>query len=75
MEETRKAHRAGLDLDHAVAMVHERTKAPLQGTAERRRRGRGGGKEMKLTSTEANVSGIMHWLDKTSQPTSGQSCQ
>ena len=30
---------------------------------------------MKLTGTGANVSGIMHWLDKTSQPTSGQSCQ
>ena len=72
MEETRKAHRAGLDLDHAVAMVHERTKdryAGLRDASDEDARG----KLMKLTSTEANVSGIMHWLDKTSQPTPSQS--
>ena len=24
---------------------------------------------MRLTGTEANVSGILHWLGKTAQPT------
>jgi glyoxylase-like metal-dependent hydrolase (beta-lactamase superfamily II) len=63
VEETRKAHSAGLDLDHAVAMVHERTRDRYAGL-------RPGGDEyageklMRLTGTEANVSGIMHWLNK-----------
>ncbi len=79
VEETRKAHRAGLDLDHAVAMVHERTKNRYKGLrdaddknagesaagGDRRAGGGGGEKLMKLTGTQANVSGIMHWLDKT----------
>jgi hypothetical protein len=76
VEETRKAHRAGLDLDHAVAMVHERTKDRYQGLrdgdgADGRtdsRAGAAGEKLMKLTGTRANVSGIMHWLDKTADP-------
>ena len=71
VEETRKAHRAGLDLDHAVAMVHERTKHRYAGLRDADDKD-AGGKLMKLTGTEANVSGIMHWLDKTSQPTSGK---
>jgi glyoxylase-like metal-dependent hydrolase (beta-lactamase superfamily II) len=61
--ETRKAHREGLDLDHAVALVHERTKDRYRGlqpgvddyAAE---------KLMRLSNTEANVAGIMHWLDR-----------
>jgi glyoxylase-like metal-dependent hydrolase (beta-lactamase superfamily II) len=71
VEETRKAHRAGLDLDHAVAMVHERTKdryAGLRAAGD----DEAGEKLLKLTGTEANVSGIMHWLDKTGQPTASQ---
>ena len=61
VEETRKAHREGLDLDHAVALVHERTKDRYAGL-------RPGGDEyageklMRLANTEANVAGIMHWL-------------
>jgi len=66
VEETRRAHSAGLDLDHAVAMVHERTKdryAGLRDVGDD-----AGEKLMRLTGTEANVSGILHWLDKTAQP-------
>ena len=62
VEETRHARRAGLDLDHAVAMVHERTKDRYAGL----RPGgdeRAGKKLLTLTGTEANVSGIMRWLD------------
>ena len=73
VEETRKAHRAGLDLDHAVAMVHERTKdryAGLRDAGDDYDDDSAGGKLLTLTSTEANVSGIMHWLDKTGQPAS-----
>ena len=61
VDETRKAHREGLDLDHAVALVHERTKDRYAGL-------RPGGDEyageklMRLANTEANVAGIMHWL-------------
>jgi glyoxylase-like metal-dependent hydrolase (beta-lactamase superfamily II) len=63
VEETRRARGAGMDLDHAVAMVHERTRDRYAGL-------RPGGNEnageklMTLTGTQANVSGIMHWLDK-----------
>ena len=64
VDETRRARHAGLDLDHAVAMVHERTRERYAGL-------RAGGDEtagrklMTLSGTESNVTGIMHWLDKT----------
>ena len=67
VEETRRAHSAGLDLDHAVAMVHERTKDRYAGLREACDDD-AGEKLMRLTGTEANVSGILHWLDKTAQP-------
>ena len=63
VDETRKAHREGMDLDHAVALVHERTRERYAGL-------RSGGDEyageklMRLASTEANVAGIMHWLER-----------
>ena len=63
VEETRKAHREGMDLDHAVALVHERTKDRYAGL-------RPGGDEhageklMRLASTEVNVAGIVHWLER-----------
>ena len=68
VEETRKAHSAGLDLDHAVAMVHEHTKDRYAGFREAGDDDDAGEKLMRLTGTEANVSGILHWLDKTAQP-------
>ena len=64
VEETRQAHAAGLDLDHAVAMVRERTNdrylALSPGTdpaiAE---------KFDRVSGAVSNVDGIMGWLDKT----------
>ncbi|WP_084517612.1 MBL fold metallo-hydrolase [Microtetraspora niveoalba] len=59
---TRQARSEGLDLDHAVAMVRDRTReryAALQGdetTAEQFE---------LLSGAPSNVAGIMHWLDRT----------
>jgi glyoxylase-like metal-dependent hydrolase (beta-lactamase superfamily II) len=67
--ETRKARGAGLDLDHAVAMVAERTRdryalfAP-DADAEL------AAKYNHVAGAASNVSGILHWLDKTSEPSS-----
>jgi len=65
VEETRRAHAAGLDLDHAVAMVRDRTLDRYAATspdadpalAERFER---------VSSVRGNVEGIMQWLDKGS---------
>ena len=64
VEETRTARRAGLDLDHAVAMVAERTRNRYAILAE------GADPELaakydRVGGPAANVAGIMHWLDKT----------
>jgi glyoxylase-like metal-dependent hydrolase (beta-lactamase superfamily II) len=64
VEETRRAHRAGLDLDHAAAMVAERTRQRYQVT------GPDGDPEVaakfeRLSGAAANVAGIIHWLNKT----------
>jgi glyoxylase-like metal-dependent hydrolase (beta-lactamase superfamily II) len=61
--ETRKAHREGLDLDHAVALVHERTKDRYRGLQPGVDE-YAGEKLMQLNNTEANVAGIMHWLER-----------
>jgi glyoxylase-like metal-dependent hydrolase (beta-lactamase superfamily II) len=59
---TRQARSAGLDLDHAVAMVRDRTReryAALradEATAEQFE---------LLSGAPSNVAGIMHWLDRT----------
>jgi glyoxylase-like metal-dependent hydrolase (beta-lactamase superfamily II) len=60
---TRQAHSEGLDLDHAVAMVRDRTKERYgaltadDGTAE----------QLELLSgAPSNVAGILHWLDRVS---------
>ena len=63
VEETRRVHAAGLDLDHAVAMVRDRTLDRYAATspdadpalAERFER---------VSSVRGNVEGIMRWLDK-----------
>jgi glyoxylase-like metal-dependent hydrolase (beta-lactamase superfamily II) len=63
VEETRRARAAGLDLDHAVAMVRDRTMARYAATspdadpalAERFER---------VSSARGSVEGIMQWLDK-----------
>jgi len=64
VEETRRARTAGLDLDHAAAMVAERTRQRYLVLGE--------GTDPELSArydrvggAAANVAGIMHWLDKT----------
>jgi glyoxylase-like metal-dependent hydrolase (beta-lactamase superfamily II) len=63
VEHTREARDAGLDLDHAVAMVSERTR-------DRYASLRDGGdpavaaKFERISGARANVEGIMGWLDK-----------
>jgi glyoxylase-like metal-dependent hydrolase (beta-lactamase superfamily II) len=64
VEQTRQARAAGLDLDHAVAMVRDRTwdryvaASPDADPALADRFER-------VSSARGNVEGIMHWLDKT----------
>jgi glyoxylase-like metal-dependent hydrolase (beta-lactamase superfamily II) len=64
VEETRNARTAGMDLDHAAAMVAARTRARYAVLAD------GydpqvSAKFERISSSQANVAGIMHWLDKT----------
>ena len=67
-EQARRAHDAGLDLDHAVAMVTEQTRqryaalAPGADPALSARFERQSGAAL-------NVTGIMHWLEKQQQAT------
>jgi glyoxylase-like metal-dependent hydrolase (beta-lactamase superfamily II) len=67
VEETRRARRAGLDLDHAVAMVAERTRqryAIFEPGADPEL----AAKYDRIAGAPSNVSGIMHWLDKIGPP-------
>jgi glyoxylase-like metal-dependent hydrolase (beta-lactamase superfamily II) len=62
--ETRRARSAGMDLDHAAAMVAERTReryAALRPDADPQV----AAKFDRISGAAANVSGIMHWLEKT----------
>ncbi|MEU3167320.1 MBL fold metallo-hydrolase [Streptosporangium sp. NPDC006930] len=58
---TRQAHTEGMDLDHAVAMVRERTRDRYtalkadEATAEQFE---------LLSGAPSNVAGILHWLDR-----------
>jgi glyoxylase-like metal-dependent hydrolase (beta-lactamase superfamily II) len=66
VEETRRARKAGLDLDHAAAMVAERTRQRYLVLAD------GYDPEVmakynRISGAGANVAGIMHWLDKTGE--------
>jgi glyoxylase-like metal-dependent hydrolase (beta-lactamase superfamily II) len=67
VEETRAARKAGLDLDHAIAMVRDRTDAryaafrPDVDPAMAQ-------KFDRISGTASNVTGIMHWLDTTQEP-------
>jgi len=66
VEETRQARAAGLDLDHAVAMVRDRTRdryAALHPDADPAI----GERFDRLSSAASNVGGIMYWLDKVDQ--------
>jgi len=64
VDQTRRARRAGLDLDHAVAMVAERTReryAVLGPDADPEL----AAKYDRIAGAASNVAGIMHWLDLT----------
>lgn len=67
VQETRRARHAGLDLDHAVAMVAQRTReryALLAPGADPEL----AAKYNRIAGAPSNVAGIMHWLDKTGDP-------
>jgi glyoxylase-like metal-dependent hydrolase (beta-lactamase superfamily II) len=67
VEETRAARKAGLDLDHAVAMVRDRTNARYE--AFRPGADPAIAKKIdRISGTALNVSGIMHWLDQAQEP-------
>jgi glyoxylase-like metal-dependent hydrolase (beta-lactamase superfamily II) len=62
VEETRRARRAGLDLDHAAAMVAERTKARYAILADAADPALAA-KFDRVSGAAANVAGIARWLD------------
>lgn len=64
VEETRRARRAGLDLDHAVAMVRDRTMARYAAMAPDADLALAE-KFERESSAAGNVEGILHWLEKT----------
>ena len=69
VSETRNARSAGLDLDHAVAMVAERTRdryALFAPDADPDL----AAKYDHVAGAASNVAGILHWLDKTGEPAS-----
>jgi glyoxylase-like metal-dependent hydrolase (beta-lactamase superfamily II) len=67
VDSTRTARNAGMDLDHAVEAVRQRTMSRYRSlepsadpdVAE---------KFERLSGTAANVDGIWHWLDKLEEP-------
>ncbi|MEP7025966.1 MAG: MBL fold metallo-hydrolase [Actinomycetota bacterium] len=66
VDETRRARGTGLSLDHAAAMVAERTReryAVLQDGADPEI----AAKFDRISSAPANVAGIAHWLDRSGQ--------
>jgi len=63
VEQTRQARAAGLDLDHAVAMVRERTNARYAALRPDADRGLATRLE-RISGTSLNVAGIMDWLNK-----------
>jgi glyoxylase-like metal-dependent hydrolase (beta-lactamase superfamily II) len=64
--ETRRARGAGMDLDHAAAMVAERTRARYAALAPGADPAVAA-KFDRISGAGANVAGIMHWLDREDQ--------
>jgi glyoxylase-like metal-dependent hydrolase (beta-lactamase superfamily II) len=62
--ETRLAHGEGLDLDHTVALVAERTRSRYR-SQDADADPKITAKAERISSTRANVEGIVRWLDKT----------
>ncbi len=63
VEETRRARNAGLDLDHAIAMVAERTRQRYRALADDADPAIVA-KYERVSGASANVTGIMRWLSK-----------
>jgi glyoxylase-like metal-dependent hydrolase (beta-lactamase superfamily II) len=66
VSETRRARGAGMDTDHAAAMVAERTRqryAALAPEADPQL----AAKFDRMSGPAANVAGIMHWLERADQ--------
>lgn len=63
VEETRRARNAGLDLDHAIAMVAERTRQRYRALADDADPAIVA-KYERVSGAAANVTGIMRWLSK-----------
>ena len=63
VDETRRARKVGLDLDHAVAMVVERTRQRYRVLAEDADPALAA-KFERVGGAQGNVAGIMRWLDK-----------
>jgi glyoxylase-like metal-dependent hydrolase (beta-lactamase superfamily II) len=70
VEGTRKARAAGMDLDHAVAMVREQTLSRYVALREDADPDVSA-KFERISGAAANVRGIWHWLDKIGEPTTG----
>jgi glyoxylase-like metal-dependent hydrolase (beta-lactamase superfamily II) len=69
VESTRNARAAGMDLDHAIAMVREQTLSryiALRPDADPAI----AAKFERISGAAANVAGIWHWLDKLDAPAS-----
>jgi glyoxylase-like metal-dependent hydrolase (beta-lactamase superfamily II) len=67
VDETRRAWNEGLGLDHAAAMVAERTRgryAVLAADADPTL----AAKYERISSTTGNVAGILRWLEKSERP-------
>jgi glyoxylase-like metal-dependent hydrolase (beta-lactamase superfamily II) len=73
VDETRRTHFAGLDLDHAAAMVAERTRARYRALADNADP-EFAARLDRVSGAQANVAGIIHWLDRVeSQRSSSRS--
>lgn len=67
VEGTRQARAAGMDLDHAIAMVREQTLSRYAALAEDADPAIAARFE-RISGAAANVKGVWHWLDKLEQP-------
>jgi glyoxylase-like metal-dependent hydrolase (beta-lactamase superfamily II) len=65
VEDTRQARNAGLDLDHAVAMVRKQTLSRYAAAADDADPAVAE-KFEEISGAESNVGGIWHWLEKMS---------
>jgi glyoxylase-like metal-dependent hydrolase (beta-lactamase superfamily II) len=67
VDSTRAARNAGMDLDHAVEAVRQRTMSRYRSLAPETDP-EVAEKFERLSGAAANVSGIWHWLDKLEEP-------